>query len=149
MMFEGMLNYHEFKWGRTHPLLPHLPHSRFFLDSHDDCYLYLESRDDLLPKRIFERALQVYAGTVLFEESGFEGEIAPIPGELLEALWPENAGLTMLREATYVEGRTVHIGVSPVEFSFQETRAYPTTFFVVYDGRTGKWHISTQEEVKK
>jgi hypothetical protein len=145
-VIERVLNYHEFKWGRTRPLLPHLPHSRFFLDSHDDCNLYLESRDDLLLKRVFERALQMYVGTVLFQASGFEGEIAPIPGELLEELWPENASLTMLREATHVEGPSVHIGISPVEFSFQETRAYPTAFFVVYDGRTGKWHISTQVE---
>jgi hypothetical protein len=87
----------------------------------------------------------MYAGTVLAQDSGFDGEIAGIPGELIEELWPKNAGLTILRSGTKVEALQLRIGVSETEFSFRESREYPITFFVEYDALVGEWSVSNYE----
>jgi len=94
---EGVSNHRRGEWRRTEHPLCRLAQARFFLHSHDDCDLYLEAYDLSFLQQVFERALQMYAGTVLAEESGFGAEIAGMPGALVETLWPKNAGLTILR----------------------------------------------------
>jgi hypothetical protein len=138
----NLSSYRKHDWSKSNPLLPRLWLSSFFLDSHDDCHLYLEAYDSSFLKQIFERALQIYAGTVLAEESGFEGEIAGIPGDLIETLWPVNSGLTIFRSETKAQALQLRIGVSETEFSFQERKRYPIAFFVEYDALAGGWRVS-------
>jgi hypothetical protein len=139
----SVLKYHEYKWSETDRLLHRLPDSRVFLDSHDDCYLYLESRDLRFLKKAFSRMLQIYVGTVLFEESEFKGEITEVPTNVLEALWPENTGLTTFRDRASIEGPKLRIGFSQREFSFRENREYPISLFIEYDVSVGEWHVSS------
>ena len=138
---EGVSNHRRGEWWRTEHPLCRLSHARFFLHSHDDCDLYLVAYDLSFLKQVFERALQIYAGTVLAESSGFQGEIASIPVELMETLWPINAGLTILKSGTEIRGLQLRIGVSQTEFSFQENKRYPIAFFVEYNASIGEWRI--------
>jgi hypothetical protein len=139
---ENVSNHRRGEWRRTEHPLCRLAQARFFLHSHDDCDLYLEAYDVSFLKQVFERALQMYAGTVLAEESGFGGEIAGIAAEVMEALWPTNAGLTILKSDTEARGLQLRIGVSQTEFHFQEGQRYPISLFVEYDASAGRWQIS-------
>jgi hypothetical protein len=143
LVIVSVLKCQEYQWGETDRLLYELPDSRVFLDSHDDCYLYLESRDLRLLKKAFSRMLQIYVGTVLFEESGFEGEITEVPKKVLELLWPEDSGLTIFRDRASIEGTKLRIGASQREFSFQENREYPIALFIEYDASLGEWRVSS------
>jgi hypothetical protein len=87
--------------------------------------------------------LQIYVGTVLFEESGFEGEITEVPKKVLELLWPEDSGLTIFRDRASIEGTKLRIGASQREFSFQENREYPIALFIEYDASLGEWRVSS------
>jgi hypothetical protein len=136
----SVLKYHEYQRGETY-LLQELPDSRVFLDSHDDCYLYLESRDLRFLKKAFSRMLQIYVGTVLFEEVGFEGEITEVPKNVLEFLWPEGSGMTILRDRANIKGTQLRIGVSQQGFSFGEKREYPISLFIEYDASVGEWLV--------
>jgi hypothetical protein len=49
---------------RAGPVLPRITKASFFLDSHDDCFLLLESRDLALLQAVFGRALRIYVGSV-------------------------------------------------------------------------------------
>jgi hypothetical protein len=141
-IIEGVSAHLKHKRSKTNPLLPHLPNSDFFLYSHDDCSLHLDSYDVKFLKQIFERAMQIYAGTVLIEESNFEGEIAGIPKEIIDTIWPMNSGLTIFRALTEVEKSKICIGISQKEFNFREAGEYPVDFFILYDYVVGEWRIS-------
>ena len=136
------MSYYDHKKSKTNPLLPYLPKSNLFLDSHDDCYLYLESYNSHSLKRVFERASQIYSGTILSKVCGYEAEIAGIPAELVESLWPEHSCLTIIRHETVVETKKMRIGVSQVEFSFRENREYPIALFIEYDAASERWSVS-------
>ena len=138
----GVSNRLKHKLSKTNPLLPQLPNSNFFLYSHDDCSLHLDSYDVRFLIQIFERVLQIYAGTVLIEESSFEGEIAGIPKDFIDAIWPMNTGFTIFRDLTEVGKSKIWIGISKKEINLQEAGEYPSDFFIVYDYEAGEWGIS-------
>lgn len=126
---------------RAGPVLPRLIKARLFLDSHDDCYLSLESRDLPLLKAVFGRALRIYAGTVLAQDIQFEGEIAEVPETVVDRAWPEDSALTMLRRETIVAGSKVRIPASTREFDFRHDQPYPPAFLIEYDFVSGNWKV--------
>jgi hypothetical protein len=121
------------------PALVHLPDSDFMLYSHDDCNVTLESTTPELGRLILERSLQIYAGTVLHQEVGFDGDIANIPANVLDSIYPVNDGWTTFRDMASLSGTTLSMGVSAKPFSFTENQAYPIDFHIEYNFDVGEW----------
>ncbi|MBN1318286.1 MAG: hypothetical protein JXA42_22585 [Anaerolineales bacterium] len=124
---------------RDAPVLPRLPDSPFFLSSHDDCNLTLESAGPELPRLALERSLRYYAGTVLYQEIDYTGEIAGVPSNMLNALCPANSGWTIFRDQTTLTGRSLSIGVSSKPFLFTRNQTYPVDFHIEYRFDAGEW----------
>jgi hypothetical protein len=141
----GVLALSDFDYRRQQPPLPAVTGARTTLDSHDDCYLHLDSYDLPLLKAIFSRALQIYAGTVLAEEIALEADVAEVPEAITDSVWPSGYGLTMLRAETIVTGSRVRIGVATKEFDFQSDQPYPTAFVVEYDFESREWSVLDQQ----
>lgn len=133
-VIRGVLAYREHDWSGEELLLPELPGSRFFIASHDDCYLTVESSDSILPRQIFARMLGLYASTVIEQ-----ADIAAVPERLVNANWQDNFGLTILRDLTEVTPSGLHIGVACKPFNFRDDESYPVDFYLMYDVNGQKW----------
>ena len=124
-------------------LLAELSGAKIYLQSHDDCYLHLQSYDLEFPKDVFKRALQIYVGTVLRQKT--RGEIEEIPKNVIDALWPENSGIKIERGNTTLEKQILKIGVATMEYAFQyalgEEEQHPTSIVVEYDYANGRWYF--------
>jgi hypothetical protein len=133
-VIRGVLAYKEHDWKADAPLLTGLPGSRFLIDSHDDCYLTVESADTLLPRQIFARMLGLYAAAVLEQ-----ADIAAVPEGLVDTIWQEEFGLTILRYLTEVTSSGLCIGVTRKSFTFSNGETYPLDFRLTYDVNDRKW----------
>ncbi|MBI9051825.1 MAG: hypothetical protein JEZ00_20580 [Anaerolineaceae bacterium] len=137
----NMLNYDEVKLRKNRSQLPHLTNSSVFLNSHDDCYLTLESYDTGLLQQVFERALQTYVGTFLLGKLGVdEIEVREVPFGLLNILWPKNAHLTILPEETEITESEVKIGVSRQQFDLRVQQALQVDIVISYNCATQIWN---------
>ncbi len=126
---------------RNEAVLPKLPESRFFLHCHDDCYLTVESHDPSLPKEIFARTLQIYAGTILEEADGTPSDIADIPRDLVDAFWEDDLGITIWREGTEREDRRLVIGVYEPSWLSHRRTEYTGAFWIAYDVQDRQWFV--------
>jgi hypothetical protein len=126
--------------SRDDIILPQLSGADFFLIQHDDCYVYLESYDKSFIQRIFARTLQTYTGTMLAEDPLYSGRVISVPAELISLIWPENTGITIMREDTHVQDTDLIIGVAKRQFTFTEQQDYPVDFVIRYDFHAGSWH---------
>jgi hypothetical protein len=133
-VIRGVLAYREHDWKADAPLLPEMPGSRFFIDSHDDCYLTVESVDTLLPRQIFARMLGLYAAALLGQ-----ADITGVTDGLVDAIWQEEFGLTILRESTEVTPSGLRIGVTRKPFNFRDDEVYPVDFHLTYDVNRCIW----------
>jgi hypothetical protein len=133
-VIRGVLAYREHDWSGEGLLLPELPGSRFFIASHDDCYLTVESVDMLLPRQVFARMLGKYTAAVLERE-----DIAAVPDELVDALWQGNFGLAILRDLTEVTPSGLRIGVTRKPFNFRDEETYPVDCYLTYNAVNRKW----------
>jgi hypothetical protein len=133
-VIRGVLAYREHDWSGDAPLLPEMPGSCFFIDSHDDCYLTVESAGTRLPRQIFARMLCLYAAAVLEQP-----DIAAVPDGLVDALWQEEFGLAILRESTEITPTGLRVGVARKPFNFAENETYPSDFQLTYSPANRDW----------
>ncbi len=131
----------EHDWRSQQAVLPNFPASTFFFDSHDDCYLTIESCSPELSKDVFVRTLQIFAGAILAQKAGSAIEIAEMPHELLNAFWQDEFGLTMLEEWTQTAEDRLEIGVSRQAFRFGEGAEYSMDFWLVYKMQSQEWFL--------
>ncbi len=131
---------------RHEAVLPKLPESRFFLHCHDDCYLTVESHDPGLPKDIFGRTLQIYAGTALEMEPGSPFDIADFPRDLIDVFWKSDLGITMWRDRTQVESDGLLIGVDAPSWLSQRDADYEGQFLILYDAGCQQWSVEAWPE---
>jgi hypothetical protein len=167
----GVRAYDAHASSAEHRLLPELLGATLFINSHDDCYLYIEARDAAPLKETLARALQIYAGTMLLEGEGapqfpvagfadFDAvvawaqacqpaaeskrsiEVADVGDAVVDALWPSEGGVSFPRRATErTPAGLLRIGVSPVAYGLREPRDYPITRTLTYDPASGVWAI--------
>jgi hypothetical protein len=114
------------------PLLKQLNCATLYLDSHDDCYLYIETRELDFLKAILARAIQIYIGTIICEEYQIDPDVEELPSELLEMLWPLDAAFTILREDTLIYHDRIQIAYSDQKYDFQQDQEYQITGYIEY-----------------
>lgn len=124
------------------PVLPRLPLSSLYFDSHDDCYIYLETRRRDCARQVAVRAFQTYVGTQLLITLGAPHAVPALPEPLFDALWPATTGnLTLPPAATTWAAGTLSIGVSFTEYSFHRPEPYPIDALLTYTPATRHWAL--------
>lgn len=137
-----VLTCREYDWHSHIPILPSLRYSRSFLYCHDNCYLTLESYNLLFLRRVFARALRIYAGTVFLEEKlQMPHVLSEISNDIIDNIWNNKLDLTILRDKTTYDHGKLHIGVSKRAFTFRERSKYPIEFLIEYDVANQTWTI--------
>jgi hypothetical protein len=128
---------------RTGPLLPKLPHSLVHVNSHDDCYLLVESRDDALGHRVIGRLLAILAGTGLAEAGSQPSDLTepPIP-LVIEALGTQGA-ITAAQEAVVVAIDQVRIPFARQSWRLGD-EVTPPTHVIAFDRHTGEWQLEAR-----
>jgi hypothetical protein len=138
----NVLTCDDHNWAKNDLPLPHISGATFYLDSHDDCYLHLEAYDLDFLKSVFVRTLQIFVGTVLFASLDVDIEIADIPWEFLDHVWPMDSALTIMWNETYVAEQQLVMGISPEDFRLSRMYdEYPVNSWIGYDFSTGEWLI--------
>lgn len=116
------------------PVLESLPGSTLLYDGHDDCYLYVETRDATLPERLLTRLLALLAGSVLGEGDTTVAE--PPPGVARALLAESPRWVAMPEEVT---GERVVVGLRPDEWRLGDAVAPHPVRTLVYDVVVGAW----------
>jgi hypothetical protein len=125
------------------PILNKLEDSRLFLDSHDNCYLYIEARDLSFLKNVFARTLAIYCGTAA--KKFLRAPIENVPDLLdpfINSIFPLNFAITILRRNTRVRRGRVKIGFSPEKWKLGSEGEYEPTGQIECDFGRLEWSVS-------
>lgn len=133
-------------WKGSLPLLNNLNGPNIFLDSHDDCYQYLESYNLSFLKEIFIRTLQIYCGTLYFESNQVLLDVSNIPPSIINKIYPIDSSMTILHRNSYVNKEKVQIGYSNKKFDFTHDQIYDVNGYIYYDIENRKWAISKTDK---
>lgn len=114
--------------------------SSFYLHSHDDCYMLLESRDVDLPIAIIEKTLRTYANTALAEIGLTVQRINSVPRDLLNNLLAA-PDISILRHHTNLINRVLNIGFSRASFNFREPADLGQDGQLELDIDSGAWRL--------
>jgi hypothetical protein len=122
--------------------LSELAFSSLFVESHDDCYVFIEARQLSLLKAIFRRTLHLYVYTILYEEIDKFIAIQPIPEGLADTLLPLDSAFTTLRDMVSLTKTTITMLYSEKEFDFKKPQECHITGYLAYDFVEKFWNIS-------
>jgi hypothetical protein len=109
--------------------------SDLFLHSHDDCYLYVESRRWAHVKDHLRCLLKQYAS------SRIEGPVPLPPSELVENYLAHYDSLTVIDDRAELVGGVLRFPCSSEPFSFLERRDYASVATVLVDIEAGQWSL--------
>jgi hypothetical protein len=123
------------------PLLPRLPGSRVYYSGHDDCYVYVESVDPVLPARILARLLTLSAGSALLDDNDADAVVIPEPDVSLAAVLLHHHPHWAATVLETQPGRTVTIGITAIERAWRLSDPTPagTPLVITLDLGTGHW----------
>jgi hypothetical protein len=139
-ILETYFNFSDAIKNRLPFVLPELSGPQILIDSHDDCYLYIEAYALNLLKAILGRTVTMYSNTVLFENDVTSSSL-PVPATLIDELWPINSSLTILRDQTKITENKLQVGISKRKFNFQEEQEYPVEIVIEYETVSQRWHL--------
>jgi hypothetical protein len=138
-VIENVIAIKEHKWPKDKLLLSKLSGANLYIDSHDDCYIYLEALNSDFLKRVVSRTIQSFAGTILDQEFNLMDSIHEIPTTLINTLLIETPIITILRENSSYLDNELKIGISRKKFSLRNPTIYPIDGVITYDPFTEKW----------
>ena len=131
----------DYNWNTNNNLLTEIGKSSWYIDSHDDCYLYIESLDRSFLNCIFERAMQTYVGTIIFENKDFEFEISFIPKDIIDLLLLMEVPITIQAKYVTIHADKIQLPYSNNKFSLTEQQ-YNVVGIIEYDFVVNKWSLS-------
>ncbi len=105
--YRAVLDAAECRGHASPPALHFAQGSRLFFASHDDCYLYLETRERRHALAHFARLLQEFVAARVGIESS---RVAPPPEPLLESLIAATGSCTMFDAHATLEGSALRLG---------------------------------------
>jgi hypothetical protein len=122
------------------PLLPRLPGSRVYFNGHDDCYVYVESVDPVLPGRILARLLTLSAGSALLDDAA-DTVVVPEPDVSLAAALLDRHPHWAATVLETQPGRTVTMGITAIGRAWRLSDPAPagTPLVITLDLGTGHW----------
>jgi hypothetical protein len=116
------------------------PSSKVYVDSHDDCYLLVETKDIRLQQKLFARALQICFG-VLLKKNKLDPVVSDVPQSLAGSLCTVNSALTLLWSKARYDGIQIQVDFSREEYSFRTKKKYPVHGSVCYMPSSGTWRV--------
>lgn len=124
------------------PALPRLPDSTLYASSHDDVYLWVESVDPDLPRRLGQQLLATAVGTHLLAPTNTDGDavdVTPPPLEMVDAVLGDEQVFSAGGDAIRVTADAVTIPfVRRFRRPFDEV---PPTHDLTYERSTAAWTI--------
>jgi hypothetical protein len=134
----------EFSPAGEWPLLPQLPSADVYLDSHDDCYLYLEAREPLLLNAVLRRMLHLYFARLMIQANGDMSQVSlsDVPKSVLDEVWRPGADLSILRDHSHAYADRISVGFSDKRYAFTELRTYRVVGWIDYSLREGTWSLT-------
>jgi len=105
--YQAVLDSAECLGHASPPVLHFARRSSLFLHSHDDCYLYLETRSRERALAHGARLLQEYVAALA---GGAAGEVAPPPVEVLESLLAATGSCSMFDSNSTLDGGVLRLG---------------------------------------
>jgi hypothetical protein len=134
------------RWARDEWVLPKCETSNLYFHGHDDCYVYCESRDEDMCRRIVSRTLETYAATLL-HSAELDHDVQPTPPGFVEYWLPPGSGRSSRRGWCSADSKSVNIGFVEVAIKRMQLSDGPIEGRIVYDVATGSWSIRSRHEL--
>jgi hypothetical protein len=125
------------------PVLPRAPESTVFLSSHDDAYVWVETREPDTSVRLCQRALAILVGSHLLDGPG-EIEVVPPPGEIVAEVLGEKLTFGCQQQDIRNAGSNVRVPFNHLNRKLSEPPK-PPTCTLVYGTSTGDWEIEERD----
>lgn len=132
-MLDCVLHAMDTQWGKGEGVLLSVAGSDQFISSHDDCYIYAESRHPAYLKEHLRFLLRDYASSRLGHS------VSLPPTEVVDDYLDRHGSLTILDERTELRDGILLAACSPERFSFRETKAYPVAERMRVAGSGREW----------
>ncbi len=134
-MVDSVLKAMDIQWGKGESVLQLVSDSDMFLCSHDDCYLYVESRHLVHLRDHLRFLLRDYVSSRL-------GKLVSLPpDELVDDYLDREGSLTILDDRTEQVGGILVVPCSPEPFSFREDSGYPVAGRILVDVAASLWRF--------
>ena len=125
--------------GQGQSVLDNIPSSDVYIKSHDDCYLFVESRHITHLKDHLRCLLKNYVFSKL------EKSISLPPPAITDEYLFKNSSITILDERIDLVIGILRMPCSSEAFSFQQPGHYPVTATILYDTKTSHWRLDRQK----
>ncbi len=132
---DSVLKATDVQWGKEESILESLAHADVYLSSHDDCFLYVESRRYTHLVDHLRCLLKHYVSARLKET------ISLPPSEIVDDYLSCHASLTILDDRTDLVGGVLRVPCSSERFSFREKKTYPLAALMLVDVEAGQWRL--------
>jgi hypothetical protein len=119
--------------------LPTLKSSSIYVDSHDDCYFYLETTSIDPVLRIIQESLSTFTETIINKYCKLELVVELPQIDLVKLLNLRNGVFTIFPEKIIVDASVVIIPISFIKYEFGKQREYPIEANLEYDYAARKW----------
>lgn len=129
---------HDWKSGEF--LLNKLRKARFYLYSHDDCYLTVESSNKNFINQIIQRNIKIYTTTILSQKN-LKIEVASFPHILINEVLSEKNTFTIFQENSFFEENNLIIPFSNTKYHFTEQKEYTFSGNISFDYEKNEWSV--------
>jgi hypothetical protein len=140
-VIDAVINAMEHQHDRGGILLSTLTDIDLYLDSHDDCYMYLETQDQTLLKEIIIRAFQAYAGTILMNGADQSILIGDLPFSVIDSLLADTPTISILPIHTYYSESKLFMPFFAQKFTHIAFGNQNIIGQIIYDPLLASWRI--------
>jgi hypothetical protein len=127
--------------GDDSPLLASLDEPRVYFNGHDDCYFYVECRDDVLLRLILRRLLALLAGSCMLATSN-EVVIAEPGDAIVDALL--GRAHAWVGDASSMRDNNVAVELTVAEWRLSQSVPYDPALTALYVPATAEWTLESK-----
>lgn len=140
LILENYLICKDHDWKSESFLLNELKKAGFYLHSHDDCYLTLESSNEDFVSQIIQRNIQIYTTTIL-DQHNIKIEVSVFPDVFVKEILSKNKAFTIFQENNFIKKNNLIIPFSNNKYQFVEQKEYPITGNIFFDHEKNEWKV--------
>jgi hypothetical protein len=140
LVLENYIIFDDQNWKEDSFLLNKVKKTSFFLSSHDDCYLNLETYNLNFLHDVFERNLQFYVSTYLLENEQKGVSDSKLEMQTLSEILSENKEVTICLKNTFAKENTLVIPFSNKKYDFYE-QTEEINGKILFDFENNEWKV--------
>jgi hypothetical protein len=114
------------------------------VSTHDDCYVYVESRDAQFPRALVARTLTMFAGTLIGVGRGVvDGsvEIGELPIAIVDSLLGDGSEWSSAQSAVSVVEEVIHVPLAKTSWRLSDPLPTGRDRALLYDLSSGEWAV--------